>query len=121
MLYTWYFLMKFDYSIRMLTSWAHCKANVLAQVAISSCWAKFRFSLITVACDMIVLATRPVASVGVNKCFHVCMRDTMASRPTSVAQVTNHLTISLRLQFNEVSVILITYMCNNRINLSRLT
>ena len=62
----------------------------------------------TVECDMMVVATNPVASVGVNKCFQVCINEIKASIPTSVAQVTNHRTISRRRQFNEVSVILMT-------------
>jgi len=63
-----------------------------------------------VLCDMIVVATGPVASVGVNSWNQFCITDVRASMPTSVAQVTNHRTISRRRQFKEASVMRIT--CN---------
>jgi len=62
----------------------------------------------TVLCDMIVLATGPVASVGVKSWYQLCMMDSRASKPTSVAHVTSQRTISLRRQFTDDSVIRIT-------------
>lgn len=69
---------------------------------------KFRFNRIIVECDMIVVATGPVASVGVNNWYHFSMIEIRASSPKCVAQVTNHRTISLRRQFRQVNVIRIT-------------
>ena len=67
-----------------------------------------------------VEATRPVASVAVNKCFHVCIKLSKASSPTSVAQVTNHRTISRLRQFNEVNVIRMTWSPNWKATFKRL-
>ncbi len=51
----------------------------------------------------------PVASSGEKSVNQFCMIDTRASKPTSVAHVTSHLTISRRRQFNVDSVMRITY------------
>lgn len=61
-----------------------------------------------VECDMIVVATGPVASVGVNNWYHFSMIEISASRPKCVAQVTNQRTISRLLQFRHVNVMRIT-------------
>lgn len=69
---------------------------------------KFKFNRIIVECDMIVVATGPVASVGVNSWYHFSIIEIRASSPKCVAQVTNQRTISLRRQFRQVNVIRIT-------------
>lgn len=51
----------------------------------------------------------PVASVGVNNWNQFCITEVRASMPTSVAHVTNHRTISRLRQFNEASVMRITF------------
>ena len=90
------------------TSLEHCNANVLAEAASSSCWAKSSPSLTIVPCDMMVVATWPTASVGVKNLLHDCINDSTAWSPSSVAHVTIHRTISRRRQFSDVSVIRIT-------------
>ena len=59
------------------------------------------------------LATGPVASVGVKRPYQLCMIETNASKPTSVAQVTNHRTMSLLRQLKDDKVIRITWRPNS--------
>lgn len=65
-------------------------------------------------CDIIVVATGPVASVGVNNWNQFCMMAINASKPNCVAHVTSQRTISRRRQFKHVNVIRIT--CNPNSN-----
>lgn len=102
-----------------LTFVAHCKAKFLAQLESSSCWVKLRLSLMMVLWDMIVVATGPVASVAVKNWYQFCIIDINASMPTSVAQVTNHLTISLRRQLRDDKVILMTWRPSSKATLSK--
>ena len=61
---------------------------------------------------MSVVATRLVASVGLNSFFQPWRRDRTASTPTSVAHVTSHRTMSLRRQLREALVFRITWRPN---------
>ncbi len=54
------------------------------------------------------LKVLPVASSGEKRVNQFCMIETRASKPTSVAHVTSHLTISRRRQFNVDNVMRIT-------------
>ena len=65
-------------------------------------------SLSSVAWDMMVVATGPVASVGVNSDAQFRIRDVNASAPRSAAQLTSQRTISRRRQFNAVKVMRVT-------------
>ncbi len=61
-----------------------------------------------VACDMMVVATGPVASAGANSPLQLLMRERRASNPASTAQVTSQRTISLRRQLTELRVSRVT-------------
>lgn len=63
--------------------------------------------------DIMVVATGPVASVGVNNWYQFCIIDINASKPNWVAHVTNQRTISRRRQFKHVNVIRITCSPNS--------
>lgn len=73
-----------------------------------------------VECDIIVVATGPVASVGVNSWYHFSIIEINASSPKCVAQVTSQRTISRRLQFRQVNVIRITCRPSSKATDSRI-
>lgn len=51
--------------------------------------------------------------------YQFCIIDSNASAPISIAHVTSHLTISLRLQFSDARVIRITCKPNSKATLSK--
>jgi hypothetical protein len=67
-----------SFNLIKVTSREQCKANVLAAAASSSCWLKSIPNRIIVVGDIIVVATDPTASVGVNKLLQDLIRDISA-------------------------------------------